>query len=78
MVVDETTQFKKGREDVTLADLKAGDYVMGKGGVKGGAFVPTELTIRTPGMHHPGAAAGAPGGMPGGPAPDAAGAQKPQ
>lgn len=47
--VDETTSFHKGRDSVTLADLKAGDYVMGKGAVKQGTFVPTTLNIRSPG-----------------------------
>jgi hypothetical protein len=51
-LVDETTDFKRGREEATLADLKAGDYVMGKGAVKAGTFVPTELAIRHPGEHH--------------------------
>ncbi len=64
MVVDETTSFKKGREEVTLADLKAGDYVMGKGGVKDGSFVPTELTIRAPGGRRGGMVGGAPGSSP--------------
>ena len=59
--VDETTVFKKGREEVTLADVKPGDYVMGHGGVKSGTFIPTNLTIRAPGDRHRG-----PGG-PGGP-----------
>jgi hypothetical protein len=63
-VVDETTSFKKGREEVTLADLKAGDYVMGRGKVKDGSFVPTELTIRTPGEHHGAMDHGGPGGPP--------------
>lgn len=49
MSVDETTTFKKGREEVTLADVKPGDYVMGRGGIKNGAFIPTVLTIRAPG-----------------------------
>jgi hypothetical protein len=30
---------------VTLADVKVGDYVMGRGGMKGGFFVPTELRV---------------------------------
>jgi hypothetical protein len=45
--VDETTSFHKGRDSVTLADLKAGDYVMGRGAVKQGTFVPTTLNIRS-------------------------------
>jgi hypothetical protein len=64
--VDETTSFKKGREDVTLADLKAGDYVMGRGKLKDGTFVPTELTIRSPGEHRGPGGPGGPGGT-GGP-----------
>jgi hypothetical protein len=47
--VDETTSFHKGRDSVTLADLKAGDYVMGRGAVKQGTFVPTTLNIRSAG-----------------------------
>lgn len=71
--VDETTDFKKGRDEATLADLKTGDYVMGKGAVKTGAFVPTELAIRRPGEHHkaegqmPPPAAAAPEDAPTGP-----------
>jgi hypothetical protein len=70
--VDETTVFKKGREEVTLADVKPGDYVMGRGGLKGGTFVPTVLTIRAPGERRRGP--GGPGGEggpegPGGPPP---------
>jgi hypothetical protein len=79
--VDETTVFKKGREEVTLADVKPGDYVMGRGGLKGGTFVPTVLTIRTPGERRRGP--GGPGGEgapegPGGPPPAQAPAPEPQ
>jgi preprotein translocase subunit YajC len=66
--VDETTDFKKGRDEATLADVKPGDYVMGRGGIKGGVFVPTTLTIRTPGEHRRGP--GGPGGAPGEAGPD--------
>jgi len=48
--VDENTSFHKARESVTLADIKAGDHVMGRGSVKNGVFVPTELHVGGPGM----------------------------
>jgi hypothetical protein len=32
-------------ESVTLADVKVGDYVMGRGGMKNGFFVPTDLRV---------------------------------
>jgi hypothetical protein len=32
-------------ESITLADVKVGDRVMGRGGLKGGVFVPTELVV---------------------------------
>lgn len=47
---DENTSFHKGRESVTLADIKAGDHVMGRGSVKDGVFVPTELRVGGMGM----------------------------
>lgn len=47
---DENTSFKKGRESVTLADIKVGDHVMGRGAVKDGVFVPSELRVGGPGM----------------------------
>ena len=34
-----------GGESVTLADLKVGDGVMGRGAIKNGVFVPTELRV---------------------------------
>jgi hypothetical protein len=43
--VDETTSFRKGRESVTLADIKTGDFVRGAGDLKNGVFVPKELII---------------------------------
>lgn len=43
--VDENTSFKKGRESITLADIKVGDRVNGRGALKGGVFVPTELRV---------------------------------
>lgn len=37
-------------ESITLADIKVGDMVAGPGAVKGGTFVPTQLTVMTPGQ----------------------------
>jgi hypothetical protein len=34
-----------GGESITLADIKVGDTVRGRGSVKGGVFVPTELAV---------------------------------
>lgn len=36
-------------ESITLADIKVGDSVRGRGSVKGGVFVPTELVVGAPG-----------------------------
>jgi hypothetical protein len=47
---DENTSFQKGREKITLADIKVGDHVSGKGAVKDGVFVPTELHVGGFGM----------------------------
>jgi hypothetical protein len=35
-------------ESITLADVKVGDRVMGRGALKGGVFVPTELVVMDP------------------------------
>lgn len=43
--VDENTSFHKQRESITLADIKVGDHVMGRGAVKDGVFVPTTLNV---------------------------------
>jgi hypothetical protein len=37
-------------ESITLADIKVGDYVGGRGFIKNNLFVPTELTVATPGQ----------------------------
>jgi riboflavin synthase alpha subunit len=42
---DENTSFKKGRESVTLADIKAGDHIAGRGALKGGVFVASDLRV---------------------------------
>jgi len=43
--VDENTSFKKGRESITLADIKPDDFVFGPGEVKNGVFVARELRV---------------------------------
>ncbi len=48
--VDETTSFRNGKgESGTLADIKVGDRVMGRGEMKNGIFVPETLRFGTPG-----------------------------
>ncbi len=42
---DENTSFKKQGESITLADIKPGDHVMGRGELKNGVFVPMNLRI---------------------------------
>jgi len=43
--VDDTTSFRKGGQSVTLLDVHAGDPIRGKGVVKNGVFVPTQLVV---------------------------------
>jgi hypothetical protein len=53
--VDEDTSFhNERRESVTLADLKVGDLVRGRGAVKSGVFVPKELNTGRPRRPQPG------------------------
>jgi hypothetical protein len=54
-------------ESITLADIKVGDMVGGRGSVKGGVFVPGELSVATPGQGRR-RSEGAPGGTPAAPA----------
>jgi hypothetical protein len=53
-------------ESITFADVKVGDSIVGRGGLKNGVFVPTELGVMTGGMGQrrrrtEGGAPGAPG-----------------
>jgi hypothetical protein len=41
-------------ESITLADIKVGDTIRGAGSIKGGTFVPTQLTVMTPRQHRHG------------------------
>lgn len=47
--IDESTSIKRGNESITLADLKAGDRIFGRGELKKGFFVPSELQVLQPG-----------------------------
>lgn len=46
--VDEETSFLRGRENITFAEFKVGDHVMGQGALKDGIFVPRTLRIVNP------------------------------
>lgn len=43
--VDENTSFRRGPESITLADIKANEFVFGPGEVKNGVFVVKELRV---------------------------------
>jgi hypothetical protein len=45
---DESTSFRKGRDSVTLADIKVGDTVTGRGALKNGLFTPATLVVFDP------------------------------
>jgi preprotein translocase subunit YajC len=46
--VDEDTSFRKNGESITLADLKPGDHVSGRGELKNDVFVPAVLNVGQP------------------------------
>ena len=48
IAVDENTSFQKQGESITLADIKPGDRVFGRGALKDGTFVPAVLTVGDP------------------------------
>jgi len=48
--VDENTSFRKDGQSVTLADLKPGDHVFGRGELKNNVFVPETLNVGDPRM----------------------------
>ena len=72
IAVDENTSFRKRGESVTLADLKPGDHVFGKGQLKDGVFVPSVLNVGPAGGMRRGQGPGAPpqGAPPSGPPPE--------
>ena len=47
---DENTSFRKQQESITLADIKVGDHVFGRGALKNDVFVPAVLNVGQPGM----------------------------
>jgi hypothetical protein len=49
---DETTSFRKNGQSVTLMDLHVGDAVRGRGSIKNGVFVPTQLAVIQPGRRN--------------------------
>ena len=61
VAVDENTSFRKHREDVTLADVKVGDFVTAQGALQADTFLATTLRIMTPGAN---SGAGRPGQPP--------------
>jgi len=52
-------------ESITLADIKVGDQVGGTGSLKGGVFVPAQLTVGTPGQGRRRGGESAPNAAPG-------------
>ena len=62
VAVDENTSFRKRREDVTLADVKVGDFISAQGALHADTFLATTLRIMTPGS---GPGTGVPGARPG-------------
>ncbi len=59
-------QGEGGGESITLADIKVGDAVVGRGALKGGVFVPTELRVTMGRQGRRGGASGSPDGAHGG------------
>jgi hypothetical protein len=53
ITVDENTSFHKDRESITLADIKVGDHVFGRGELKNDVFVPSQLNVGQPPMGRP-------------------------
>ena len=47
VAVDENTSFRKRREDVTLADVKVGDFISAQGALHADTFLATTLRIMT-------------------------------
>ncbi len=47
VAVDENTSFRKHREDVTLADIKVGDFITAQGAVQADIFTAAALRIMT-------------------------------
>lgn len=48
VAVDENTSFRKRKEDVTLADVKVGDFITAEGGLHADSFLATTLRVMPP------------------------------
>jgi hypothetical protein len=48
ITVDENTSFRKDKDSITLADIKVGDHVYGRGEMKNNVFVPSALNLGQP------------------------------
>ena len=46
--LDENTSLRKDGASITLGDVKVGDRVFGRGAIKDGVFVPTQLNLGIP------------------------------
>jgi Domain of unknown function (DUF5666) len=53
ITVDENTSFRKEQESITLADIKVGDHVFGRGEVKKDVFIPADLNVGEPSFMGP-------------------------
>ncbi len=49
VAVDENTSFRKHREDITLADIKVGDFISAQGAIHADTFLATTLRVMPPG-----------------------------
>jgi Domain of unknown function (DUF5666) len=46
--LNEQTSLRRGRESITMADIKVGDHLMARGEVQNGSFVPTGVMVMNP------------------------------
>jgi Cu/Ag efflux protein CusF len=46
--LDEQTSLRRGRESITMADIKPGDHIMARGSIQNDVFVPRVVSAMTP------------------------------
>jgi len=46
--LNEQTSLRRGRESITMADIKPGDHVVVRGAVQDNAFVPKNVMVLSP------------------------------
>jgi hypothetical protein len=46
--LNEETSLRRGRESITMADIRAGEHVIARGAVENNVFVPKNLTVVSP------------------------------